>query len=213
MTASPARFTFDLDLRQSQGRAAFVSEAGIAAQLQQARLDAHASGFAEGERSATALAAQQLAAAAAGIASRADAMFASLDDARRTAEREAIELAASIARKLAASLLAAQPAAELETLLAECLATLDGVPHLVVRCHPDLVEPLQQLAAPKVAASGFTGRLIVMGDPEQRPGDGRIEWADGGLVRDAAVTAAEIDARIANYLAARAARPLGEPQP
>jgi len=48
-----------------------------------------------------------------------------------------------------------------------------------------------------------TGRLIVMGDPEIGLGDGRIEWVDGGLVRDRAAIEAAIDERIAAYLAAR----------
>ena len=53
--------------------------------------------------------------------------------------------------------------------------------------------------------SGFAGRLIVMGDPEIRLGDGRIEWADGGLVRDIGAISGEIDKRISAYLTARSA--------
>jgi hypothetical protein len=33
--------------------------------------------------------------------------------------------------------------------------------------------------------SGFAGRLVVLGEPDIAPGDGRIEWADGGFVIDA----------------------------
>ena len=29
--------------------------------------------------------------------------------------------------------------------------------------------------------NGFAGRLVVLGDPVIAPGDGRIEWADGGF--------------------------------
>ena len=32
---------------------------------------------------------------------------------------------------------------------------------------------------------GFEGRIIVLGDDGMSPGDVRIEWADGGVVRDA----------------------------
>ena len=34
------------------------------------------------------------------------------------------------------------------------------------------------------AARGFEGRLVVLAEPEIAPGDCRIEWADGGVVRD-----------------------------
>ena len=62
---------------------------------------------------------------------------------------------------------------------------------------------MRDIATARVQASGFGGRLVVMGDPEIAPGDCRLEWVDGGVVRDRAAIAAEIDERIAAYLAAR----------
>jgi flagellar assembly protein FliH len=44
----------------------------------------------------------------------------------------------------------------------------------------------------------------VMGEPDIRLGDGRLEWVDGGLVRDADRLDAEINETIAAYLAAKA---------
>ena len=44
-----------------------------------------------------------------------------------------------------------------------------------------------------------------MGEPDIALGNGRLEWADGGLVRDLATVETAIDQRIADYLAARAA--------
>jgi flagellar assembly protein FliH len=83
------------------------------------------------------------------------------------------------------------------------MASLDGVPHLVIRCHPDLAEAVREIATGRMATSGFSGRLVVMGDPDQALGDGRLEWVDGGLVRDVAAISAEIDRRIAAFLATR----------
>jgi len=110
-----------------------------------------------------------------------------------------VELARAIGIKLAARLMAREPQAELDTLIAECLATLERAPHLVIRCHPDLTDRLQEITSKHMAAAGYDGRLIVMGDPEIPPGDGRIEWADGGLVRNMGVILAEIDKAIASY--------------
>ena len=92
---------------------------------------------------------------------------------------------------------------EIEVLIAECLGSLDGVPHLVIRCHSNLADAVRQIATDRIHTSGFTGRLVVMGDPEIVLGDCRIEWVDGGLVRDQAAIASEIDGRIADFLAAR----------
>jgi flagellar assembly protein FliH len=64
---------------------------------------------------------------------------------------------------------------------------------------------MKAIAEERMKVSGFSGRLIVLGDPEIRMGDGRLEWADGGLVRDINAISNEINTRISAYLAARGA--------
>jgi flagellar assembly protein FliH len=203
MTAAPARFTFDLDLGRQQGHAEFMSDAARAGLVQAARTEGYAEGLAAGEHAAAAAAAQSLAAAATAIATQAAGLLTGLEAARTQSVRDAVTLAASIARKLAAGLVAQQPAVELEALLAECLSSLEGVPHLVIRCHPELAEAIRERAEARIAQSGFAGRLVVLGEPDIALGDGRIEWADGGLVRDMAAIEVEVEARITAYLAAR----------
>lgn len=204
MSASAVKFTFDLDLgKREEKRPPPLGEAAIAALVADARASAYAEGLAAGEETVTANAAKQLAAAAEALGDRAAALAAAVDDVRRTTLSEAVDLAAAVARKLAANLVAQQPATEVEALLAECLSSLNGVPHLVIRCHPDLADGVRSMAEARVHASGFTGRLVVMGEPDIALGDCRLEWADGGLVRDSAALAAEIDTRIAKFLAAR----------
>lgn len=213
MTPAPARFTFDLDLDGNQDHAGFLSTAARAALLQQARADGYAEGFAAGEAGASAAAAQRLAAAATALTEHAIALLGGVDAACQKAERNALDLAVAVGRKLANGLLAQQPTVELEALLTDCLASLGGVPHLVIRCHTDLADKVRELATQRIAASGFTGRLIVIGDPELALGDGRIEWADGGLVRDQQAISAAIDDNIAAYLAARGIPSLAETKP
>jgi flagellar assembly protein FliH len=208
--ASPARFTFDLDLSQRVASAKpapppvpTVPEDLVAQLIAQAREEAYAEGLAAGERNATSMAAQTMAAAAATLATQTAEMTAALDDASALARREAVELAASIGRKLALHLLARYPTVELDALIAECMQNLGGVPHLVVRCHPSIADGIRDVATAHMQTSGFAGRLIVMGDPDQRLGDGRLEWVDGGLVRDIGAVSKDIDSKISAYLAAR----------
>ena len=202
--ASPARFTFDLDLGQRpKSQPPVMPEDLVAQLLRQAREEAHAEGVRDGERNATAMAAQTIASAAATLATRSVEMTAAIDDARKATIAEAVDLAAAIGRKLAAHLIARYPVGEIEALIAECMASLDGVPHLVIRCHPDIAEAVRDVASGHMATSGFAGRLVVMGDPDQRLGDGRLEWVDGGLSRDINTISREIDQRISAYLAAR----------
>lgn len=205
--AQPARFTFDLDLGKRTTTSAppkpTVPEDLVAQLIAQAREEAYAEGVAAGERNATSMAAQTLAAAAGTLATQTAEMAAALDDATSQAQREAIELAASIGRKLALHLLARYPTIELNALIAECMQSLGGVPHLVVRCHPSIADGIRDIATAHMQTSGFSGRLIVMGDPDQRLGDGKLEWVDGGLVRDIGAVSKDIDKKISAYLAAK----------
>lgn len=202
MTAPLAKFTFDLDLGRRQERNSVVTETAMATMLAEARREGLNQGLIEGERSATAQAARQLAASAEDLANRAAAIASAVDEAKKHTLAESITLAVSVARKLAGGLIDRQPASEIELLITECLSTIGSVSHLVIRCHPELADAVRDLASVRMQTSGFAGRLVVMGDPEIVPGDARIEWADGGIVRDVNKLSAEIDARIAEYFAA-----------
>src|SRR5690606_19951343 len=179
-----------------------LTESAMAALLEDARTAGFAEGFAAGEQGVTAKAARQLATAAAELGERVAALSASLDEIKKTTLSEAVDLAASIARKLAGSLVSREPTAEIEALIAECLASLEGVPHLVIRCNAELADAVRGIATERIQTSGFSGRLVVMGEPDIPPGDCRLEWADGGLVRERASLEAEIDRRIAAFLVA-----------
>lgn len=202
MNAAPARFTFDLDLGRREEKNRLVTEGALASIVAEARAAGFAEGFAAGENGAMAKAARELAEAAEAIGERVAGHTAMIDDLRRATLAEASALSAAIARKLAPALVARYPTAEIEALVAECLATLDGVPHLVIRCNEALADAVREKAAACMETSGFRGRLVVMGEPEIALGDCRLEWVDGGLVRDNAALAAEVDRRIAAFVGA-----------
>jgi flagellar assembly protein FliH len=202
---APAKFRFDLDLGHRQERNSVLTESALAALISNARAEGFRDGLAEGQRAATVKAAERLAHAAELLADHTAAINAALDDHRQATVAEAIELAATVARKLAGGLVAAQPLAEIEALIAECLGSLNAVPHLVIRCAPELAEAVREIALARVSTSGFTGRLVVLGDPDQALGDAKLEWVDGGVTRERAALEAEIDRRIQNFIASRTA--------
>ncbi len=217
--ARPARFTFDLDLEDAPLKAANkaappppppgIPEEVVAQLVAAAREEGLAEGRSAGKQNVEAVAAQALAAAAGTLATQTAKAATALDEALAAQRQEAVDLALSIGRKLALHLIARHPIAELQALIAECMASLNGVPHLVIRCHPELADAVRDAATAQMQTSGFAGRLVVMGDPDIRLGDGKLEWSDGGLVRDIAAISSQIDRHIASYLAAqpRAANP------
>jgi flagellar assembly protein FliH len=48
---------------------------------------------------------------------------------------------------------------------------------------------------------------VVLGEPEIMPGDCRVEWADGGVVRDRAAVELAIDGAVNRYLTGRPREP------
>src|SRR3569833_2329211 len=203
MTAAPAKFRFDLDLGHRQERNSVITERALAAMISTARAQGYNDGLADGERAAVVRVAERMAHAAEALADHVASMSAALDDHRHQTIAEAVDLAATVGKKLASSLLAAEPTREIEALLTDCLASLDAVPQLVIRCSPELADAVREIATARIATSGFTSRLVVLGAPDRTDGDARLEWVDGGIARDRATLETEIDRRVAAYIASR----------
>jgi flagellar assembly protein FliH len=130
-------------------------------------------------------------------------LSASFAELERRLEAEAVEVAFAVARKLAPTLVNRDPETEIVTLTTACLKELRTAPHIVVRVsgsqHATLAPELDRIAR----ANGFEGRLVVLGEEDIAPGDCRLEWADGGVVRNAAATEATIGQAVARYITAR----------
>jgi flagellar assembly protein FliH len=153
-----------------------------AAAVAGARAEAFVEGRLEGEASAAARLAEIMEA----IDRRLDAVGADLAAVEEAATAEAIRFAHGFARKLAGRLLDAAPMAEIEAAARAVFDDLRGQPHVAVRVAPGLVEAAKERLTAIGRERGFEGRLIVIGEPEIAAGDVRIEWADGGILRDRA---------------------------
>lgn len=203
------KFTFDLDLAGTPPTSRALPEDEVERLIAEARASGYEQGLAAGRSTVEAQAGTALAAAAEALVERAAQMVQTVDTYEQRHLAQSVDLAASVGRTLAAHLIARQPQAEMAALIAECLASLENPPHLVIRCHPDLCDAMKSITEERMKITGFSGRLVVLGDPEIGLGDGRIEWADGGLVRDINAISSEINTRISAFLAARGA-PEGE---
>lgn len=189
--AEPAKFLFDRDFDGTvalQETEREKSEQALRAQFEQELAEAcraaRETGHAEGEGAAAA-------SLQARIAETLDALLERMDGASNTISSEcavirtdAISIARTMSETLAGELVRRQPAAELEVLFSECLDEMTHAPHIAVRVNDSLLEPLQKRLTERASERGFTGKLIMLGDPEIPIGDGRIEWADGGIARD-----------------------------
>lgn len=203
---SPTRFAFDLDLGQASDKSRVIGEQALADMLKTAEEKGYARGLREGESTATATAAKSLSDDAGTLVQKACEIEAAADALHKKTMADAIEFALSVARKLAGNMIARKPLGEIKDLIGECFASLEDVPHLVIRCNPKLADKVKEEAEAQRKTSGFSGRLVILGEPEISLGDARLEWVDGGLVRDLSALSAQIDERIRTFLDSQTAK-------
>ncbi|MCF4099760.1 FliH/SctL family protein [Maritalea mediterranea] len=204
--AQPAKFNFDLDLSKATRDTQLIEDRQLNQMLERARAEGHAAGYAEGEESAQTQALQQLVAATQSLAAQGNAFNAAMDNAQKEHLANAAQMGASVGKKLASHLVAAQPDTEIKALLADCLSTLTRPGHVAIRCNEELSEHIKQIAEEHAANAGFEGRLIILGEPDIPMGDCRIEWSDGGLVREFDAIAQQIEDKVAQYVRAKTGR-------
>jgi flagellar assembly protein FliH len=190
------KYLFDCDFRDPGGGAKNL------AALQEAEQRGFAQGVAEGRRQGAAEAEAQLAAALRRLADTAGSLLSGLDARQAQMEEEALAFGSALGRKLAGRALAAQPLDAITEAARASFQHLRGVPHLVIRVNEALVEAVESRMQRIARDQGYEGRLVVMGEPDIAPGNGRIEWADGGIVRDQARIEAAVDDALAGTLMA-----------
>jgi flagellar assembly protein FliH len=204
MTA-PAKFMFDVDFGTPHEKVAEQATSNQA--LEVAVAEAEARGYRTGHAKAlaeTTVETERRKAAAlerigAGLATLAGGLTA----IEQRLEAEAVQVAVAVATKLAPELISREPFAEIAALAADCFNHLVGAPHVVVRVNDALYADARERFEEIARMRGFDGRLVVLAEPEIGPGDCRIEWADGGLIRDRAGTEAAIGEAVGRYIAAR----------
>ncbi len=186
------------------------------AELEAVQTEAHAAGFAEGEKAGHAagfaegretghaearqagahLAAETLG----GIERRLETLLAQHEEARTAARDLALQVVRAAFAKLFPRFVEQHGLTEIEALLTDCLARLGEEPRVVVRVADGLYDELDGRLTALSAKAGFEGRIVLLSEPSLASGDLRVEWADGGAERSAAALAAEIDAILQDAL-------------
>jgi flagellar assembly protein FliH len=189
----PVKYQFDVEFT----RGGAESRAAQAA----AEAEAFKRGQAAGEAEAHAKIERRLAAAITQTSERIGELGKKFSGLEARLEAEAVEVAVAIARKLAPALIAREPLTEIEALVVDVLAHVRSAPHVVVRVAEDLIEPAGVRLKEIAEQRGFANRLVLLPEPDLKPDEVRVEWADGGVKRDRSAVEARIDEAVANYLA------------
>lgn len=197
MTTSARRFLFGEDFREPRPADTRERDTEREAAHEQAIRDSYEAGRQAGRREAEAEMARQLADALGRLEGLLPAVLERSDKAAAEAEAECLHYFDTLARKLAGSALNDRPLAAVADAAVAAFRHLRGVPHLAVRVSAPLVEEAESLLRRLAREQGFEGRIIVLGDEDLLPGDARLDWGDGGVVRDRATFEAAIDRALA----------------
>jgi flagellar assembly protein FliH len=196
---APAIFLFDTDF----GREASAARVDLKTMIAEAEARGYARGIAAGE-SAVKDTERRTEATLTRIAAALDETSRGLKAVEDRLEGEAVAVAVAAARKLAPALIAREPFAEIQALMAECFGQLVSAPHVVIRVNDALYEQACTRLREIADASGFAGRLVILAESEIDAGDCRLEWADGGVTRNRSKIEAAIDEAVKRYIGARA---------
>jgi flagellar assembly protein FliH len=201
--SAPAKFLFDADFGPVRETAAKITPAEHQTAVATAEQRGYQRGLAAAEAQARTAAERRAAATHERIATALAGIAGELKGIERRLETEAVAIAVTVAKKLAHSLLAREPLAELSALISECINSFLTAPHVVVRVSHELYPAVRECVDSIATSRGFAGRLVVLGDQDVASGDCRIEWADGGVIRERAAIEAAIADLVSRYLTAR----------
>ena len=193
--ASTAPFLFNTDFREDR-RAKGPSEA----EMGEIRAVAFAQGHAEGYAQAKAEMDAQLVSMTSQLLEEAGNLTTYQEQCALAQEDASVVLAVALARRLGGAALAQKPLAEIEAAARQCIVHARSAPHLAVRVCESMVEPVDKLFARIAREIGYMGKIIVLGEPDMPPSDARMEWADGGLVIDAAAREAAIESAVSRAM-------------
>jgi flagellar assembly protein FliH len=177
------------------------SEAEVEAVRQEAFAKGRDAGRAEAEATRDSLIARSTAAAVEQLKGF-QRFTADLDD-RMT--RWALQAALTMVRAMFPELCRQHSQSEIEALIVETLHENEQEPRVVLRLPGEMIEPMQPMVAELCKTAGFAGRLLLIEDDTLGAGDCRIEWAEGGVERQAHRLWKEIEQRVSRLLAASSA--------
>jgi flagellar assembly protein FliH len=207
---APQKYLFDVSFDAPDAHNGAADARFTRAELDAARAEGIEAGRAQGLAAAAAAAERDIAAALEAIVRGIAVIAAERETLTRNVESEVIGVLRTIVQSAVPALCRVNPLAELEAMVTRCLAEVLDEPRLVLRVSDALFDAMQQRVGAIAQSGGYAGKIVLLADDTLAPGDGRVEWADGGAERDTRRIAHDIDAFFARTLAAPAARPVAE---
>jgi len=194
------RFTFDTVFEDS-GRVIAPARPKKSFTLEEVEA-IRAERFAEGERSAVAVAQQAQAMALQQIAAAAQGALGGLAMVAHEHRAGSARLALAAAGKIADAALSRFPEAPVAAALDALAREVEAVPRLVARCAEDQAEAVQAALEQAAHSAGYPGQIVVRTDPALPMAAFVLDWGDGSAAYDPNAASARVAQALEEALAA-----------
>jgi flagellar assembly protein FliH len=161
------------------------SEEELEAAVAEARKTALAEGQAKGKADAVAQTERQAATALTAIAGHFAKIEGEVTAAMTEMRESTVEVSLALVRRLFPEFARQHGLEEVKELLGRCFDTLRTEPRFTVKVASDQAETLKSEVEALAQSRGFEGRIVVAAEGGLTPGDCRIEWSQGGMIRSA----------------------------
>ncbi len=158
--------------------------------------------FAEGERSALAMAQQAQTLALQQIAAATQGALGSLAMVAHEHRSGSARLALGAARKIADAALDRFPEAPVAAALDALAREVEAVPRLLARCAPEQIDGVREALDSAAHSAGYPGQILVRADPALPPAAFVLDWGDGSAAFDPNAAAARVAQALDEALAA-----------
>ncbi len=184
--------------------------------LERARAEGHESGKKIGAQEAMRSIERKISQTMSAVSAQFTGLSQAQVESHERQRREALEVALTVVRKIFPRLAGRHGLAEVESVVCDCLERLRDEPRIVIRVADAVLDQVQARIGELAARAGFEGKVVYLAQDGLKPGDVRVEWADGGAERDSERLWREIEqitARVAGPDTREAPTPTTAPAP
>ena len=209
-------FTFDASFDGGESKAAAQAEARFREELTAARAAAHAQGFEEGHAQGYQQAKQELEtailAAVQALAGQIGGVAGELPRLKQNLIAESAALVLPMAEAIAGLEIQKRPYETLDRHVRQVFEEHTDEARLVIRVADAVLDAVKARIEAMADAYGFQGRLIFLAEPSLLPGDGVIEWPDGGIEIRQETRLTDVREKTESFIASLATRPVSGPE-
>jgi flagellar assembly protein FliH len=108
----------------------------------------------------------------------------SMDRELARIEAESIRMVATLARLYADALIDRDPTPMIADAIRKCATMANNTPHLTISISSNSSDKIRDVISSAATEAGYRGQISIREDKELTRGDIRVEWPEGGFLRD-----------------------------